>query len=128
MNREVICFDAVAPARERGLKSWCRLDRQHYTEVAPARERGLKSAGQRFPALDDNGRSREGAWIEIAVALAAFSCSCVAPARERGLKYGNVMTEAATIGVAPARERGLKYGLPCRPLSGRWSLPRGSVD
>ena len=42
MNREVICFDAVAPARERGLKSY-RTD-----GVQPV-----------------YGRSREGAWIEI---------------------------------------------------------------
>lgn len=26
MNREVICFDAVAPARERGLKNVTRQD------------------------------------------------------------------------------------------------------
>ena len=43
MNREVICFDAVAPARERGLKFPRSLAR---------------SALHR--------RSREGAWIEIA--------------------------------------------------------------
>ena len=42
MNREVICFDAVAPSRERGLK----LTDVHYSAgmpiVAPSRERGLK--------------------------------------------------------------------------------------
>ena len=43
MNREVICFDAVAPARERGLK------------FADAEEFMYQ-----FP-----GRSREGAWIEM---------------------------------------------------------------
>ena len=43
MNREVICFDAVAPARERGLKS---------AEAEKAEDA-------------KNGRSREGAWIEI---------------------------------------------------------------
>ena len=42
MNREVICFDAVAPARERGLKFF-----------------GIQ------PFAVDNSRSREGAWIEI---------------------------------------------------------------
>ena len=43
MNREVICFDAVAPARERGLK--------------------LFMFAQKMRVL--SGRSREGAWIEI---------------------------------------------------------------
>ena len=43
MNREVICFDAVAPARERGLK----------LEMVKAKGR--------VPMC----RSREGAWIEI---------------------------------------------------------------
>ena len=43
MNREVICFDAVAPARERGLK----YDRKGELMNPPF------------------GRSREGAWIEI---------------------------------------------------------------
>ena len=42
MNREVICFDAVAPARERGLKS---------------------VNGQ--SVVCTKRRSREGAWIEI---------------------------------------------------------------
>ena len=42
MNREVICFDAVAPARERGLK--------------------YQDTSARNP---HDSRSREGAWIEI---------------------------------------------------------------
>lgn len=42
MNREVICFDAVAPARERGLKS---LDKM-----------AMKQHVKR--------RSRKGVWIE----------------------------------------------------------------
>ena len=43
MNREVICFDAVAPARERGLKSLPEEPCTYEIIVAPARERGLKS-------------------------------------------------------------------------------------
>ena len=42
MNVEVFCFDAVAPVRERGLKS-------------------LVIGGN----MVTNSRSREGAWIEI---------------------------------------------------------------
>ena len=42
MNREVICFDAVAPARERGLKSGEPTAQGRPRFVAPARERGLK--------------------------------------------------------------------------------------
>ena len=42
MKREVFSFDAVAPARERGLKLIAAIDLLHWTYVAPARERGLK--------------------------------------------------------------------------------------
>ena len=54
----------VAPARERGLKflliSWLLT----LIMVAPARERGLKFVSTVIPFIQD-GRSREGAWIEI---------------------------------------------------------------
>ena len=36
------------------------------SKVAPVRERGLKYAYNAQP-IDENGRSREGAWIEMAV-------------------------------------------------------------
>ena len=39
---EVHHFDAVAPARERGLKSCFGLELMTSQAVAPARERGLK--------------------------------------------------------------------------------------
>ena len=64
MNREVICFDAVAPARERGLK--------------------FQYSVTLWLALR---RSREGAWIEIYLRGSLGRIKCVAPARERGLKY-----------------------------------------
>ena len=64
MNGEVFCFDAVAPVRERGLK---------YVFGGTVR------AGA--------GRSREGAWIEIAKELKRMDLENVAPVRERGLKY-----------------------------------------
>ena len=63
MNREVICFDAVAPARERGLK-----DKRYQTSYSPI------------------GRSREGAWIESSIHYCIVPPIKVAPARERGLK------------------------------------------
>ena len=66
MNREVICFDAVAPARERGLKY----------------PNGSQDIGHK-------GRSRKGAWIEIKVSRHQTNQDFVAPARERGLKYNN---------------------------------------
>ena len=53
--------------------------------VAPVRERGLKlqlSATMGGRA----GRSREGAWIEIALLARLAVCTEVAPVRERGLK------------------------------------------
>ena len=42
MKREVFSFDAVAPARERGLKLLHADTAAHVARVAPARERGLK--------------------------------------------------------------------------------------
>ena len=66
MNREVICFDAVAPVRERGLK----FDNLFVDEQYKMR------------------RSREGAWIEIVNGASALASQYnVAPVRERGLKY-----------------------------------------
>ena len=64
MNREVICFDAVAPARERGLKfsgtffpfSYSRRSREGAWIEIPLAQ------AQKMSGL---GRSREGAWIEI---------------------------------------------------------------
>ena len=53
--------------------------------VAPARERGLKSQQGGVVRLS-LCRSREGAWIEIAIGDAQLALYAVAPARERGLK------------------------------------------
>ena len=47
MNVEVFCFDAVAPVRERGLKSDEYFDKAKAAGVAPVRERGLKSHSHR---------------------------------------------------------------------------------
>ena len=75
------------------------------------------------------GRSREGAWIEIARTTFLARASRVAPARERGLKSPGIAKavvvvsrsregawieivdyhlQSAQASVAPARERGLK--------------------
>ena len=54
------------------------------------------------------GRSREGAWIEIAPSMSDNGVGAVAPARERGLKYGRCKWYLRIYEVAPARERGLK--------------------
>ena len=104
---------------------------------------------QRYYEIDARGRSREGAWIEIALACAASALSAVAPARERGLKYYKDGRNVVVDVVAPARERGLKFKLVqalmriySRSREGAWieirprmfpryptmSLPRGSVD
>ena len=78
-------LDKVAPARERGLKSSPNRADALALTVAPARERGLKSATQ-HKYTPDFGRSRKGAWIEIAVRAEFGNDPRVAPARERGLK------------------------------------------
>ena len=57
----------------------------HFDAVAPARERGLKSHRKRRKIASAR-RSREGAWIEIRFKLAEADTDDVAPARERGLK------------------------------------------
>ena len=55
------------------------------------------------------GRSREGAWIEIAERHTLRPFTTVAPVRERGLKYPYVKLTGRVGVVAPAKERGLKY-------------------
>ena len=57
-----------------------------WSSVAPVRERGLKCYHP-LAAWQSKGRSREGAWIEIAVTAEEFTGQQVAPVRERGLKY-----------------------------------------
>ena len=75
----------VAPVRERGLK----YNESQYPcwlyPVAPVRERGLKCR-RNTAANRRSGRSREGAWIEIAKKEKLFALRYVAPVRERGLK------------------------------------------
>ena len=50
------------------------------------RERGLKSPKDTTIITDPNGRSREGAWIEMKTSKSLPKVSKVAPVRERGLK------------------------------------------
>ena len=57
----------------------------HFDAVAPARERGLKSESRR-KCIEHFCRSREGAWIEIRPEGQVGRPRPVAPARERGLK------------------------------------------
>ena len=76
--------------------------------VAPARERGLKLLLSLYILLMVFRRSREGAWIEIAIACIKETASGVAPARERGLKSKLNPEFIVDNPVAPARERGLK--------------------
>ena len=54
------------------------------------------------------GRSREGAWIEIAVDMPNSDAGEVAPVRERGLKLHFLPKRCFLKVVAPVRERGLK--------------------
>ena len=76
------------------------------------RERGLKFLGFQ-PFAVDNGRSREGAWIEILESVARDDSMDVAPVRERGLKLYTCLSSRGCAPVAPVRERGLK-SLPNR--------------
>ena len=57
-------------------------------KVAPVRERGLKLIwALHLWDANDNGRSREGAWIEINKRTQSINKMNVAPVRERGLKF-----------------------------------------
>ena len=76
MNREVICFDAVAPVRERGLKL------EHWNHLL----------------VTVSGRSREGAWIEISIDQFLAYAAKVAPVRERGLKSKHIYYFSPKIG------------------------------
>ncbi len=75
--------------------------------VAPARGRGLKSFCPGF-CRGYGCRPREGAWIEIRDVSGQVACNIVAPARGRGLKLRLSQKDAASAKVAPARGRGLK--------------------
>ena len=124
--------NAVAPARERGLK--CKIDESNRDSTFGRSREGAwiemfvislicsavkcrSREGAWIEMLSDAGetlaiwcRSREGAWIEISVFfLAATIVYTVAPARERGLKCSPTLEKLWPYGVAPARERGLKY-------------------
>ena len=87
MNREVICFDAVAPVRERGLKYTINTAADTGTPCR-SREGAWIEIPHFFLAVHLlSGRSREGAWIEIVDAIKrSEEAAHVAPVRERGLK------------------------------------------
>ena len=61
--------------------------------VAPARERGLKFLADKHNKKVCSGRSREGAWIEILLLNGNLFVPLVAPARERGLKFHYIAKE-----------------------------------
>ena len=60
-----MCNIAVAPSRERGLKSTKNIRDKIENCVAPSRERGLKYAMVQAVLGGIGGRSFTGAWIEI---------------------------------------------------------------
>ena len=127
MKREVFSFDAVAPARERGLKSQNLTCIGLLLLVAPARERGLKCLRANISSTGSR-RSRKGAWIEIVMRI----CKKVYPLRRsrKGawIEIKMLNETQLNLAVAPARERGLKFQswIICTwTLS---SLPQGSVD
>ena len=65
------------------------------------RERGLKSP-RPWENIDEGGRSREGAWIEILLPSGNLCVPLVAPVRERGLKS---YVDAPPKPVLPGRSR-----------------------
>ena len=95
--------------------------------VAPARERGLKSFTYSNEQSYVVGRSREGAWIEIYCTYVLQKAGTVAPARERGLKLRNPQKvwiiksrsrEGAWIEIAGSWRR--RWHSLCRSREGAW--------
>ena len=75
----------VAPARERGLK--CAWRGAVAGKCGRSRKGAwIEIAGRFNPAAAKKRRSRKGAWIEIDCSYRYAAVSRVAPARERGLK------------------------------------------
>ena len=68
------------------MKFGINAKRQEFAYVAPARERGLKYTTSNTLS-SCKGRSRKGAWIEIAAAYNGKLGLLVAPARECELKF-----------------------------------------
>ena len=65
MNVEVFCFDAVAPVRERGLKS-LSVVKSKLQRYSRSREGAWIEICRSVSRQEKRqGRSREGAWIEI---------------------------------------------------------------
>ncbi len=81
------------------MKWWLRSGQLKYLIVAPARERGLKWVQAAAAVVLLDGRSREGAWIEILIFFDLPPAGTVAPARERGLK------SALLLRIGPATRR-----------------------
>ena len=78
--------------------------------------------------IDENGRSREGAWIEIKTKK-TLNISITRRSREGAwIEIATYEYHRACCEVAPARERGLKFGSAAGAIAGGVSLPRGSVD
>ena len=95
MNVEVFCFDAVAPVRERGLK-YKVLDAGAQEVNGRSREGAWIEITPLIvtkPSL--KSRSREGAWIEMCINIFLRPVVDVAPVRERGLKFitGNIINQ-----------------------------------
>ena len=118
----------VAPARERGLKLVNDIESAVTNECRSREGAWIEIALFCLYILYQTCRSREGAWIEMAAGAVAGGISSVAPARERGLKFRLLVLLVAPLAVAPARERGLKSQRRnsggssgrCRSREGAW--------
>ena len=119
----------VAPARERGLKSPCC-----YPHIPLPARRSREGAWIEMAMTERvygsvRGRSREGAWIEILKYALHARKRAVAPARERGLKL--MQSKAATAAAVSRSREGAWIEIEqlfTTIASSAASLPRGSVD
>ena len=110
------------------MKYLCKKQTARPESVAPARERGLKSFVAHRRVICFARRSREGAWIEMWMSNTNL-VEVAGRSREGAwIEIGNRINAYPAYLVAPARERGLKYSAGSLLHLGGVSLPRGSVD
>ena len=76
--------------------------------VAPVRERGLKWLSGTLCRISLCGRSREGAWIEMALIVIFFNLLSGRSREGAWIEIGKGQRVSPYLGVAPVRERGLK--------------------
>ena len=75
MKREVFSFDAVAPARERGLKYFLITSKEPFLRRRSRKGAWIEISQITIRTKIRKRRSRKGAWIEIVNGASALSAN-----------------------------------------------------